>query len=146
MGRLEGDRGNWGTAGGYLNEALDICQGAGSRRVELQVRYVLSDLMQRQGRYEEAEEVLTDLLRQVRERRDVAGESRVLHRLGGVSARLGRNDDAQRLLRAAIATRERIMDRVGAAEVRLELAQLEVDLEDRAAQSPGPGKPSGLHC
>ncbi|MGW3265324.1 AfsR/SARP family transcriptional regulator [Streptomyces sp. NPDC001056] len=146
MGRLEGDRGNWGTAGGYLNEALDICQGAGSRRVELQVRYVLSDLMQRQGRYEEAEEVLADLLRQVRERRDVAGESRVLHRLGGVSARLGRNDDAQRLLRAAIATRERIMDRVGAAEVRLELAQLEVDLEDRAAQSPGPGKPSGLHC
>ncbi|WP_324615490.1 AfsR/SARP family transcriptional regulator [Streptomyces sp. NRRL F-4489] len=141
MARLEGDRGNWGTAGGYLNEALDICQGAGSRRVELQVRYVLSDLMQRQGRYEEAEEVLTDLLRQVRERRDVAGESRVLHRLGSVSARLGRNDDAQRLLRAAIATRERIMDRVGAAEVRLELAQLEVDLEDRVVQ--GPGSPSG---
>ncbi|MEV5612317.1 BTAD domain-containing putative transcriptional regulator [Streptomyces sp. NPDC052225] len=145
MARLEGDRGNWSTAGGYLHEALEICQGAGSRRVELQVRYVLSDLMQRQGRYEEAENVLTDLLRQVRERRDVAGESRVLQRLGGVSARLGRNDDAQRLLRAAIATRERIMDRVGAAEVRLELAQLEVALEDRVTPSGGSG-PRGLHC
>ncbi|WWQ66584.1 BTAD domain-containing putative transcriptional regulator [Streptomyces sp. Q6] len=139
MARLEGDRGNWSTAGGYLHEALEICQGAGSRRVELQVRYVLSDLMQRQGRYEEAEDVLTDLLRQVRERRDVAGESRVLQRLGGVSARLGRNDDAQRLLRAAIATRERIMDRVGAAEVRLELAQLEVALEDRVTPSGSGG-------
>lgn len=145
MARLEGDRGNWGTASGYLNEALDLCQGVGSRRVELQVRYVLSDLMQCHGRYEEAEEVLTDLLRQVRERRDVAGEARILHRLGGISARLGRTDDAQRLLRAAIATRERIMDRVGAAEVRLELAQLEADLEDRVVQPPCAGKGSGPH-
>ncbi|WP_329433977.1 tetratricopeptide repeat protein [Streptomyces sp. NBC_01280] len=131
MASMEIDRDNADAAGAHLSEALTICRATGSQRVEVQVRYVLSVLRQRQGRYTEAEEILTGILRQVRERRDMAGESRILHRLGLVNARLGRTGVAQGRLREAIAIRERIMDRVGAAEARLELAQLEVAIEDR---------------
>jgi hypothetical protein len=83
--------------------------------------------MQRRGRYPEAEELLRGVLELVRSRGDVAGESRILHRLGSVNARLGRFSTAQRLLHEVVAIRERTMDRVGAAEVRLELAQLEAE-------------------
>ncbi|MFF1684247.1 MULTISPECIES: BTAD domain-containing putative transcriptional regulator [unclassified Streptomyces] len=131
MASMEIDRDNRDAAGAHLSEALAICRATGSQRVEVQVRYVLSVLRQRQGRYTEAEEILTGVLGQVRERRDMAGESRILHGLGLVNARLGRTGVAQTRLREAIAIRERIMDRVGAAEARLELAQLEVAIEDR---------------
>lgn len=95
MASMEIDRDNADAAGAHLSEALTICRATGSQRVEVQVRYVLSVLRQRQGRYTEAEEILTGILRQVRERRDMAGESRVLHRLGLVNARLGRTGVAQ---------------------------------------------------
>ncbi|MFJ9107924.1 AfsR/SARP family transcriptional regulator [Streptomyces sp. NPDC102283] len=114
-----------------LNEALEICRTTGSRRTEGQVRLVLSDLMQHRGRYREAEELLRDVLEVVRLRGDIAGESRILCQLGLVNARLGRTGAAQALLRDVVVIREQIMDPVGAAEARLELAQLEAKHRER---------------
>ncbi|WP_206430003.1 AfsR/SARP family transcriptional regulator [Streptomyces sp. ADI96-02] len=114
-----------------LGEALEICRTTGSRRTEGQVRLVLSDLMQHRGRYQEAEELLREVLEVVRSRGDIAGESRILHQLGLVNARLGRPGAAQALLRDVVAIREQIMDPVGAAEARLELAQLEAKHRER---------------
>ncbi|MFE7778869.1 BTAD domain-containing putative transcriptional regulator [Streptomyces sp. NPDC057445] len=127
LARLALDEGRLDDAEELLGEALDVCRSTGSRRTEGQVRLVMSDLMQRRGRYQEAEELLRDVLELVRSRGDIAGESRILHRLGTVNARLGRIADAQSLLHDVVAIRERIMDQVGAAEARLELAQLEAE-------------------
>ncbi|MFK4227062.1 BTAD domain-containing putative transcriptional regulator [Streptomyces sp. NPDC019890] len=127
LARLALDEGRLDDAEGLLDEALEICRSTGSRRTEGQVRLVLSDLMQRRGRYQEAEDLLRDVLDLVRSRGDIAGESRILHRLGMVNARLGRISVAQSLLHDVVGIRERIMDRVGAAEARLELAQLEAE-------------------
>ncbi|WNZ14264.1 BTAD domain-containing putative transcriptional regulator [Streptomyces sp. 11x1] len=127
LARLALEQGCLDDAENLLDEALDISQHTGSRRMESQVRFVMSDLMQRRGRYQEAEGQLRGVLELVRSRGDIAGESRTLHRLGTVNACLGRISTAQRLLNEVLAIRERTMDRVGAAEVRLELAQLEAE-------------------
>jgi len=127
MARIELNRDDERSAARHLDEAFEVCRTTDSSRVETQARYVLSDLMQRQGRHEEAGGVLTELLEVVRENRDMVGESRILRRLGNVYARLGRRGDAGRLLREAGDICERTMDQVGAAEVRLELARLLAD-------------------
>ncbi|MFD7229234.1 BTAD domain-containing putative transcriptional regulator [Streptomyces sp. NPDC059881] len=127
LARLALDQGRLDDAEELLDQAMDICRRTRNTRMEGQVRFVMSDLMQRRERYPEAEQLLRGVLDQVRSRGDIAGESRILHRLGSVNARLGRSAEAQRLLREVVAIRARTMDRVGAAAVRLELAQLEAD-------------------
>ncbi|MFE7131727.1 BTAD domain-containing putative transcriptional regulator [Streptomyces sp. NPDC057638] len=130
LARLALDEGRLDNAERLLDQALEVCHTTGSCHTEGQVRLVLSDLMRRRGRYQEAEELLREVLDVVRSRGDIARESRILHRLGKVSAQLGRISAARGLLRDVVAIRERILDRVGAAEARLELARLEAEHAD----------------
>ncbi|MFE0774574.1 BTAD domain-containing putative transcriptional regulator [Streptomyces sp. NPDC058861] len=139
LARLALDQDRLDDAEQLLDGALDICRRAGNERMEAQVRFVMSDLMQRRACYPEAERLLRNVLDLVRSRGDIAGESRILHRLGSVNARLGRFTTAQRLLREVASIRERTMDLVGVAEVRLELAQLEADQSGPPAHA-GPGR------
>ncbi|MZE81037.1 AfsR/SARP family transcriptional regulator [Streptomyces xinghaiensis] len=127
MARIELDREDEQGAARHLDEAFDVCGATGGNRVRSQARYVLSDLMQHQGRYEEADAVLRELLGVVRESRDMVGEIRILRRLGSVNARLGRREEAERQLREAVEICEQAMDQVAAAETRLELARLLAD-------------------
>ncbi|WP_326948303.1 tetratricopeptide repeat protein [Amycolatopsis sp. NBC_01307] len=128
LGRLaqtELDAGDEDRAGTYLAEALRICDRTGTPRVEVQLRYRLSGLMMRQGRHEEAADVLTELLTRARAARDLAGEARILHRLGLVHAQLGRRDTAERLLVEALELHERITGGAPDDGVRADLAALQ---------------------
>ncbi|WP_245573877.1 AfsR/SARP family transcriptional regulator [Amycolatopsis nigrescens] len=124
MARLEMDAGAHTDAGTHLREALAMCHEVGSSRVEVQVRYLLSGLLVLQGRYAEADRLLAGLLDTVRAAHDLVGEARILHRLGTISTGLGRPDEAEHLLRSALAVREKSMDFGGVEEVRIELARL----------------------
>jgi tetratricopeptide (TPR) repeat protein len=124
IGQLELDAGKWQDGEVHLRRALAICHEVGSRRVEMQVRYRLSELMLVQGRYDQADAALAELLLAVRAAHDVVGEARILHRMGVVKARLGEVEPARRLLTNALVLREQTMDLSAAAEVRKELARL----------------------
>jgi tetratricopeptide (TPR) repeat protein len=124
IGALAVDAGEFAPAEAHLKEALALCAGVGSRRVEVQVRYQQCELMMAQGRHSAAVEVLTELLELVRAAHDVVGEGRILHRLGLAHAGVGRLADAQACLRAAIAVREQTMDRAGVARATEDLNRL----------------------
>jgi DNA-binding SARP family transcriptional activator len=121
---LESETGDHLRATDLLSDALDICRDAGFRRVEAMVLFGLGKNLRRQRRLDEAELVLSTVLDLVRAQRDLEGEGIILHALGVVRGQLGRREEARQLLRAAIGVREQIMDYVGAAKVRLDLAPL----------------------
>jgi DNA-binding SARP family transcriptional activator len=122
IARIEMDDGDEELAGDRLHEALDICREFGNQRVELQVRFRLTELTIRQGRLREADAALADLLVAVRAGRDIIGETRILRRSGLVKSELGDLAAAEDLLRVTLDVCEHAMDHGGAAETRLELA------------------------
>ncbi|HEU5472906.1 MAG TPA: BTAD domain-containing putative transcriptional regulator [Actinophytocola sp.] len=132
LGQISSERGDYQRATDQFGEALAMCRDAGSRRVEAQVLFRLGDNLMRQRRFEEADLVLGTVLDLVRDLDDLMGEGMVLHTLGLVRVRLGRRAEARQLMLAAIGVRERIMDHVGAARVRLDLAPLLADQGDQA--------------
>ncbi|MEU5263753.1 BTAD domain-containing putative transcriptional regulator [Amycolatopsis sp. NPDC021455] len=119
------DTGDEERAGEHLAEALRICDRTGTPRVEVQLRYRLGGLLMRQGRHDEAAELLTGLLSRARAARDVAGEARILHRLGLAHARLGRRETAERLLVEALELQSRISGGAPDDRVRADLAALQ---------------------
>jgi tetratricopeptide (TPR) repeat protein len=122
IARIEMDAGGRDTAEARLQEALGICREFGNQRVELQVRFRLSELKMRQGLLPEADTLLADLLVAIRPTRDIIGEAQILRRSGLVKAGLGDLAAAEELLRAALLACEQAMDHAGTAETRLELA------------------------
>ncbi|MFI7679162.1 BTAD domain-containing putative transcriptional regulator [Actinophytocola sp. NPDC049390] len=105
-----------------LTVAVRIAGSAANHRVTTQLRFRMSELMISQGRYTEARAVLTELVGKVRAAGDIAGESRIQHRLGRVHAKLGELDAAEQAMLTAAALRERAMEHSGRAEILLELA------------------------
>ncbi|WBB80965.1 BTAD domain-containing putative transcriptional regulator [Micromonospora sp. WMMD882] len=128
LARIDLDAGAYGRAVQDLNAALVICQDVGGSRVEAQVLHRLGTAMRLQGRYAEAELIMETVLEMVRGNRDMLGEGYALHALGLIKARLGKPDEAAALLRAAVASAEKILDQVGVARAGLDLAAL---LSDR---------------
>jgi DNA-binding SARP family transcriptional activator/tetratricopeptide (TPR) repeat protein len=110
------------TAAARLYEALAICQEFGNQRVQLQVRFAVSELLIAQGRAQAADELLTDLLDAVRAGGDLVGEAKILCRFGLVKSLLGELAAAKELLGKALRLCEETMDHSGSADVRLELA------------------------
>lgn len=129
--RLSSDAGEFQRATDQLTEALEICRDVGCRRVEAQVLWGLGENLMRQRRFDEADLVLSTVLELVRALHDVEGEGIVLHHLGVVRGKLGRREEARQLLRAAIGAREQIMDHLGAARVRLDLAPMLAEQGDQ---------------
>ena len=125
IARLDLENGTLALAGEHINEALATCRVLGNARVEVQIRYRLADLMLLEQRYQEAETELADLLRVVRDGHDIVGESRILFRLGTLTAMLGRVDEADQLFgmrwrsanRRWISRRDRGAGRIGEAAV-----------------------------
>ncbi|TWP50357.1 tetratricopeptide repeat protein [Lentzea tibetensis] len=124
LAQLSLDRGEYDLAVGRLREALVMCRDIRSPRVESQVLYRLGSAMLLQGRYEQAQQLMTSVLGMVRRSGDTVGESYALHSLGLISGRLRMFTEAGRSLRRAIRLCEANLDRVGAARIRLDLAQL----------------------
>ena len=119
---LEMAAGDIDSAERHLLSALALCPQEGSRRVETQLRFRLSELLVRQERYQHAAELLHGLLDTVRVSRDVVGQARVLERLGSVNALLGDSHAAVRMLREALELAESAMNAVPADGIRRELA------------------------
>ncbi len=119
------DAGDEERAAAHLAEALRICDRTGTPRVEVQLRYRLGGLLMRQGRHGEAAELLAGLLARARAARDVAGEARILHRLGLAHAHLGRHETAERLLVEALELQTRISGGAPDDRVRADLAALQ---------------------
>jgi DNA-binding SARP family transcriptional activator/tetratricopeptide (TPR) repeat protein len=132
LAQISSDRGDYHRATDQLSVALDMCRDVGGRRVETMVLYRLGENLMRQHKYEEADLVLGTVLDLVRGQGDLEGEGIVLVALGKVRFRLGRHADARQLLRGSIAVRERIMDHVGAARVRLDLAPMLAEQGDQS--------------
>ena len=87
----------------------------------------LGQAMIQQRRHEQAELIMTTVLDMVRRGRDQQGEGYALHALGVIAGALGRPAESERLLRAAMEVRDRILDSAGAARVYLDLAPLLAD-------------------
>ncbi|MET0236740.1 MAG: BTAD domain-containing putative transcriptional regulator [Kibdelosporangium sp.] len=124
VARIDLDAGRYESAVDRLNTALAICREVNVPRVEAQTRHRLGEVLFRQRRYEQAKLVMGDVLTVVRSDNDLAGEGYALHTLGLICSEMGEKAESERLLRAAIDVRERIMDFVGAARVSLDLATL----------------------
>ncbi|MBM7776037.1 DNA-binding SARP family transcriptional activator [Actinokineospora baliensis] len=114
--------GDIGRAEQHLLRALALCPPEGSRRVENQLRFRLSELLMRQARHQHAAELLNGLLDTVRVSRDLMGQVRVLHRLGTVNAVLGKPETAARVLREALDLAAQAVNTVPVDGIRLELA------------------------
>jgi DNA-binding SARP family transcriptional activator len=124
VARIDLDAGRYESAVDRLNTALAICRQVNVPRVEAQTRHRLGEVLFRQRRYDQAKLVMGDVLAAVRSDGDLVGEGYALHTLGLICSELGDKAESERLLRAAIDIRERIMDFVGAARVSLDLAAL----------------------
>ncbi|MBP2328515.1 DNA-binding SARP family transcriptional activator [Kibdelosporangium banguiense] len=124
VARIDLDAGRYESAVDRLNTALAICREVNVPRVEAQTRHRLGEVLFRQRRYDQAKLVMGEVLAVVRSDNDLVGEGYALHTLGLICAETGDNAESERLLRAAIDIRERIMDFVGAARVSLDLAAL----------------------
>ncbi|SFR21294.1 DNA-binding transcriptional activator of the SARP family [Lentzea waywayandensis] len=124
LAQLSLDRGEHELAVGQLRGALGMCREISSPRVEAQVLYRLGSAMLVQGRYEQAQQLITSVLGMVQRSGDTVGESYALHSLGLIHGRMRMFAEAGRLLRRAIRLCEENLDRVGAARIRLDLAQL----------------------
>ncbi|GLW89653.1 SARP family transcriptional regulator [Actinokineospora globicatena] len=119
---LELKSGDIGRAEQHLLRALALCPPEGSRRVENQLRFRLSELLVRQARYQHAAELLTGLLETVRVSRDLMGQVRVLERLGTVNAVLGNPEVAAEMLREALELAGQAVNTVPVDGIRRELA------------------------
>lgn len=124
LAQLSLDRGEHELAVGQLRGALGMCREISSPRVEAQVLYRLGGAMLVRGRHEQAQRLITSVLGMVRRSGDTVGESYALHSLGLINGRMRMFAEADRLLRRAILLCEENLDRVGAARIRLDLAQL----------------------
>ncbi|SES31136.1 DNA-binding transcriptional activator of the SARP family [Lentzea xinjiangensis] len=124
LAQLSLDRGEHELAVGQLRGALGMCREISSPRVEAQILYRLGSAMLVQGRYEQAQQLITSVLGMVQRSGDIVGESYALHSLGLINGRMRMFTEAGRLLRRAIRLCEENLDRVGAARIRLDLAQL----------------------
>lgn len=151
--QVSSDAGNHRWATDQLGEALEMVREVGCRRVEAQVLWSLGENLKRQRRFDEADIVLSTVLDLVRAQNDLEGEGIISHALGVVRGNLGRREEARLLLRAAIGVREQIMDYVGAARVRLDLAPMlaeqgdqvgAVELVERAVSTFGERKAAAL--
>jgi tetratricopeptide (TPR) repeat protein len=127
IARIELANGDTAAAVDRLRGALEICRDVECPRVEAQVLFRLGEAMRQQRQFEEAELIMSTVLEMVRRTRDTVGESHALHALGVIAARLGRPEEAERSLRAAVAIREQALDHAGAAWVHLDLARLFAD-------------------
>ena len=124
LAQLSLDKNEHELAVDQLREALAMCREISSPRVESQVLYRLGSAMLLQDRYEQAQQLMTSVLGMVQRSGDTVGESYALHSLGLIHGRLRMFVEAGRLLRRAIRLCEENLDRVGAARIRLDLAQL----------------------
>ncbi|MFL6126422.1 AfsR/SARP family transcriptional regulator [Actinophytocola sp.] len=147
--RIDLDAGRYQSAVDRLNTALAICREVKVPRVEAQIRHRLGEVLFRQRRYDQARLVMGQVLAIVRADGDLVGEGYAVHTLGLICSGTGDRDEGERLLRAAIDIRERIMDFVGAARVGLDLAALlgewgryreAIALAERAAHTFGDRK------
>jgi DNA-binding SARP family transcriptional activator/Tfp pilus assembly protein PilF len=130
---ISADQGNDDRATDQLGEALEICRESGNRRIEGQVLYKMGQVLLRQRRLEEADLVLGAALELVRANHELVGEGYVLYALGLTQAKLGRRAEARESLRQAVELRERILDHVGAAKIRVDLAPLLDDYDEPGA-------------
>ncbi|MEU8381525.1 tetratricopeptide repeat protein, partial [Streptosporangium sp. NPDC048865] len=124
IAQIELDGQRYGEAEAQLNQALEIARRTGSLRVEAQVMHKLGKAYLLSANYEQAERAGSTVLRMVRENSDVIGESYALHSLGVVYCRRREFDLSEEALRHAAEIRESVMDDLGAAQVRLDLAQV----------------------
>lgn len=124
LAQLSIDRGEHELAIAQLSDALGMCREISSPRVEAQVLHRLGGAMLVQGRYEQAQQLITSVLAMVQRAGDTVGESYALHSLGLIHGRMRMFSEAGRLLRRAIRLCEENLDRVGAARIQLDLAQL----------------------
>ncbi|WP_233157981.1 AfsR/SARP family transcriptional regulator [Actinokineospora bangkokensis] len=132
---LELESGDIARAEQHLLHALALCPPEGSKRVENQLRFRLSELLVRQARYQHAAELLRGLLDTVRSSRDLMGQVRVLERLGAVHAVLGDRAAAAQVLREAL-------DLAGQAAAAIPVdgiqRELEAVLGERAEREAAP--------
>jgi DNA-binding SARP family transcriptional activator/tetratricopeptide (TPR) repeat protein len=144
IARIELANGDTAAAVDRLRGALEICRDVESPRVEAQVLLRLGEAMCQQRQYEDAQLIMSTVLEMVRRGRDTAGESHTLHALGVIAIKLGRPEEAEESLLAAVAIRERALDYAGVARVHLDLARLladsgqtaeAVDLVERAVKT-----------
>lgn len=131
IGQLELVAGDEESAARRFHEALAICRATGGARVEVQLRYRLAELLIRRNEVEQGRSILIDLLERVRTGRDLTGEARIVHRIGLLEHRLGDFGSAYERLSEALRCRELMRDHGGCAEVRLDLAAVLVELDDR---------------
>lgn len=124
LARVALHAGDYDLAVDRLNTALAICREVGFARVEAQILLRLGEVLYRRRWYDQAKLVIDIVLDIVRRDGDAVGESCALHMLGLVRAGMGSPQEGERLFRAAIDIRDRILDVVGTAQVNLDLAEL----------------------
>ncbi|MFI7539166.1 BTAD domain-containing putative transcriptional regulator [Streptosporangium sp. NPDC049376] len=124
LAQIELDGRRYAQAEAQLGHALNIARQTGSLRVEAQVMHKLGKAHLLSANYKQAEEVGSAVLRMVRENSDIIGESYALHSLGVVYGHRRKFDLSERALRHAAEIRESVMDDLGAAQIRLDLARV----------------------
>ncbi len=117
-------RGDFERAEAELQLALDIQRARGLGRGQARTLQRMGQLLLRRGQAHEAREALTRALEMVVTEGDVIGEGYLLHDLGRVNERLGLPSDAASCFEKSIAVRDHILDRTGAAAVRMDLAEM----------------------
>ncbi|KUN18836.1 SARP family transcriptional regulator [Streptomyces antibioticus] len=117
-------QGDFERAEAELQVALDIQRARGLGRGQARTLQRMGQLCLRRGQAHEARDALTRALEMVVTDGDVIGEGYLLHDLGRVNERLGLSAEAASCFEKSIAVRDHILDRTGAAAVRMDLAEM----------------------
>ncbi len=108
----------------YYQRALAVFRGAGNRRGEATALGSMADLLERQGRYEDAGLLLREVVTIRAAMADPLAHGRALLSVGRVSEASGQGAAAQRAYEQAEALFQQARDRVGKGEARIRLGRL----------------------
>ncbi|NNC75585.1 MAG: tetratricopeptide repeat protein, partial [Acidimicrobiia bacterium] len=109
--------GDWDRAEAVEREALDLAEAAGDLDAVGWCQVGLAEVARKQGRYDEAAELLNSAAARFGEVGNLAGRGRVLHLAGTIAAQRGDLDEAGRRYVDSLAIREEIGDRAGIASL-----------------------------
>lgn len=109
--------GDWERAETVEREALALAVAAADAATTGWCRAALAEVTRKQGRYDEAAELLEAAAASFDDAGDLAGKAQVLHLAGTVSAQRGDLKTAESKYRESLAIRERLDDQAGIASL-----------------------------